>query len=67
MRDIMRDCSPVLNSSLANSPPPRAVSVGGRLKASNDDSHVLSLEVGVIVGPHIGVICISEIIVGVKM
>ena len=51
----MRDCSLVLNASLANYPLPRAVSVGGKLKASDDDSHGLGLEVGAKVSPHIGV------------
>ena len=64
---VMRDCSLVLNVSLANSPSPRAVRVSGRLKASGDDGHVLSLEVGIRVGPHIGVICISDIIAGIQM
>ena len=65
--DVMRDCSLVLNAFLANSPPPRAVNIGGGLKASDDDSHGLSLKVGVRVGPHIGVICISDIIAGIQM
>ena len=52
---------------LVNSPPPRAVSGGGRLRASGDDSHGLSLEVGIRVGPHIGVIFISDIIAGKQM
>ena len=61
----MRDCLLVLNMTLANSSPLRGVSVGGRLKASDDDSHGLSLEVGIRVGPHIGVIFISEVIAGI--
>ena len=56
----MRGCSLVLSAYLANSPSLRAVSVGGRLMASGDDSHGLSLEIGVRVGPHIEVMNISE-------
>ena len=63
----MRDCSLVLKASLANSPSPRAVSAIGRLKASGDDSHGLILEMGIRVGPHIGVISITDVIAGIKM
>ena len=57
--DITRGCPLVLSGLLENSPSPGAVSIGGRLRAHDDDSHGFSLEVGVRVGPHIGVIFIS--------
>ena len=65
--DVVSGCLLVPNVFLVKSHPPRAVSLGGRLEASSDDSHGLSLGVGVRVGPHIGIMLISEVIVGVKM
>ena len=80
-----RGCLLVLKAVLVNSPPPRAVSIGGKVGAGNVDSQVLSLaglEViqwqapsgsqfipsGLVgVGPHIGVIYISEDIGSILM
>ena len=51
---VVRDHPLFFSAFLVNSSPPKAVSVGGRVTASGDDSHGLSLGVGVRVDPHIG-------------
>ena len=48
-------------------PPTGAVIIGGSLRAIGVDSHGLSLEVGVRVSPHMGVVFINEGIVGIEM